>query len=52
MKDTMKPNIFLIYQYARPFVNNCSHNCSVNPTCFMENDVKGFRLTRFSFNEI
>ena len=27
-------------------------NCSVNHTCSMENDVKGFRLIRFFLNEI
>ena len=26
--------------------------CSVNPTCSIEKDVKGFRLTRFFLNEI
>ena len=28
------------------------NNCSVNPTCSVENDIKGFRLARFFLNEI
>ena len=27
-------------------------NCSVNPTCSIQVDVKGFRLIRFFLNEI